>query len=433
MNLQHSPTAPGERPAVQTGSEIRLQRAWLVFARIAWVIAVGLFVVSLPSYYAYLHIPATSAYSAPQLLPSDVQVLHRLGLSLDFYAWFKISVYVIILLAFVLVGVVLFWRKSYDRLALLAALSLVLFPIAFSTEVVGTLPPAWTLPTECVEFLGNVCLGLFFLLFPSGRFVPRWTLWFAAVITFYWIFSNFFPDSPISNSWLFTLLFPGTVIGIIVLQVYRYRRVSTPLQRQQTKWVVFGIAFAFGPLVISLTLEYTLLSSLFSTSSLALALIQTPFDLLLLLFPLSLGFAILRNHLWDIDRLVNRTLVYSALTISLGLIYAGLVIGLQYLLRGLISQTNDIAIVASTLAIAALFQPLRRRIQQAIDRRFYRHKYDAARTLGAFSATLRNEVDLTTLKEHLVEVVQETMQPTSVSLWLRQSEPKKGPNKLEDF
>jgi hypothetical protein len=238
----------------------------------------------------------------------------------------------------------------------------------------------------------------------------------------YWTVSIFFPDSAAANSWLFFVLFPGATLSLIALQVYRYRRVSTPLQRQQTKWVVAGIAFTFGPLVIGLTLDYALLTQLFTQSALVSMLVQWFLDLLLLLFPLSLGFAILRYRLWDIGVLINRTLVYGALTITLGLIYTGLIIGLQALFRGFISQTSGVAIVISTLAIAALFQPLRRRLQHLIDRRFYRRKYDASRTLAAFSATLRNEVDLATLSEQLVSVVEETLQPVHVSLWLRQTQ-----------
>ncbi|HEY6286435.1 MAG TPA: hypothetical protein VIX20_12285 [Ktedonobacteraceae bacterium] len=140
---------------------------------------------------------------------------------------------------------------------------------------------------------------------------------------------------------------------------------------------------------------------------------------LTLLFPLSIGMAMLRSRLWDIDRLINRTLVYVTLTASLALVYFGLIFALQYLLRGIIDQHNDVAIVVSTLAIAALFQPLRRRIQGIIDPRFYRRKYDAARTLAAFSATLRDEVDLSQLSEHLLNVVQETMQPARLAVVAR--------------
>jgi len=143
---------------------------------------------------------------------------------------------------------------------------------------------------------------------------------------------------------------------------------------------------------------------------------------LLLLIPLSIVFAILRARLWDIDILINRTLVYATLTATLALIYFGLIFGLQSLMRGLIGQAGDnpLVIVISTLAIAVLFQPLRHRLQRVIDRRFFRRKYDAAQTLAAFSATLRHEVDLEQLREELRGVVEETMQPAHVSLWLRQ-------------
>ena len=138
-------------------------------------------------------------------------------------------------------------------------------------------------------------------------------------------------------------------------------------------------------------------------------------------FPVSLAVAILRHRLFDIDIIINRTLVYGTLTALLALVYFGLVVVLQALTRvftGQVSQ-SPLIIVVSTLAIAALFQPLRKRTQGAIDRRFYRSKYDAARTLAAFSATLRSEVDPGQLSQHLLTVVQETMQPTHLSLWIR--------------
>jgi hypothetical protein len=141
---------------------------------------------------------------------------------------------------------------------------------------------------------------------------------------------------------------------------------------------------------------------------------------LLNLIPLTIGIAVLRYRLWDIDVLINRTLVYGTLTALLAFIYVGLVLTLQFLLRGLFNQTNTIVLVASTLAIAALFQPLRRRIQQVIDRRFFRRKYDAAQILAAFSARLRSrdDIDLSTLTDDLLAIVEETLQPAHVSLWL---------------
>ena len=191
--------------------------------------------------------------------------------------------------------------------------------------------------------------------------------------------------------------------------------------RQQTKWVVYGTSIAVVGEIGSRLLYLFVLVPFFHSTPLAVWIEIALITLSLLPLPLTIGLAILSARLWDIDVIINRTLVYGTLTASLALVYAGLVIGLQFLVRGLIG-VSQLAIVGSTLAITALFQPLRRRIQAVIDRRFYRHKYDAARTLAAFSATLRNEVDLDQLREHLLAVVQETMQPAHVSLWLRPPE-----------
>ena len=215
------------------------------------------------------------------------------------------------------------------------------------------------------------------------------------------------------------LLLLGSTAGV---QVYRYLRVYNPVQRQQTKWLVY--AFSVIGVLLVLFLAIGGLVPAFNQPDSPYRLARATMTIIFfLLIPLSIGIAILRYRLWDIDVIINRTLVYGMLTAMLALVYAGLVIALQFLLHGLTGQAaeNPLAVVASTLVIAALFNPLRRRIQTFIDRRFYRRKYDAARTLEAFSATLRNEVDLNRLSEQLVAVVQETMQPAHVSLWLRQS------------
>jgi hypothetical protein len=216
-----------------------------------------------------------------------------------------------------------------------------------------------------------------------------------------------------------------TVVSIIFSQIYRYIRVSTRDERQQTKWVVSGIIIVligvfvvlpiFGNFFPILNQPNIPISQIFGVLG---------YPLVLLLIPITVGNAILRYRLYDIDRIINRTLVYGILTIILTLVYFGLIFALQYLLSGTLSRNNDVAIVVSTLTIYAIFQPLRRRIQRIIDRRFYRSKYDAAKIIANFSSTLREEVDLDILSKHLVSVVQETMQPAHVSLWLRKPERK---------
>jgi asparagine N-glycosylation enzyme membrane subunit Stt3 len=200
-------------------------------------------------------------------------------------------------------------------------------------------------------------------------------------------------------------------IAALVSLVLRFIR-AKERERQQIKWLTYGTAL----------MAMLIISSIFVLNDPNIPIYVLIFDLAIMLLPLSIGISILRNQLYDIDRLFNRTLVYGSLSVLLALIYFGCVVLLQNLVNGLTGQVGQspILIVGSTLAIAALFQPLRRRIQRIIDRRFYRRKYDTAHTLAAFSATLRNEVDLSELSEHLMAVVQETMQPTQVALWLRQ-------------
>ena len=207
----------------------------------------------------------------------------------------------------------------------------------------------------------------------------------------------------------------ATAVACIVSVIVRFRRAKGD-ERQQLKWLAYGTSMSL--LIILIIIVY-----MFTNVDIG-PLSGVLFYLPLLIISISAGIAIMRYRLYNIDILINRTLVYGVLTGLLALIYFGLVFILQSLVRALTGQISQtpIVIVGSTLVIAALFQPLRRRIQQVIDRRFYRRKYDAAKTVEAFSATLRNELDLSQLREHLITVVQETVQPTHVSLWLRKPE-----------
>ena len=219
-----------------------------------------------------------------------------------------------------------------------------------------------------------------------------------------------------------SLLFFLGVVAVVVSLILRYRAAHTR-ERQQMKWLIWvtGMVSMAGFLFfVFATLAPNDVVSAVYGSPLGLGAIFLLYSLINTFPAIGIGLAILRHQLWEIDIIINRTLVYGSLTALLALLYFGLIFVLQSLLRGILAQTNDVAIVVSTLTIAGLFQPLRGRIQSLIDRRFYRSKYDATQTLAAFNATLRNEVDLTQMSEHLLVVIQETMQPAHLSLWLRQ-------------
>ncbi len=201
-------------------------------------------------------------------------------------------------------------------------------------------------------------------------------------------------------------------LAAVVSLFARFRRARGE-ERQQIKWFAYAAA---------LTLFWTFLVEGIPDSSRAFEAVTAVVGVLVIpSIPIAAGVAIFRYRLYDIDRIINRTLVYAALTSVLVAVYVGGVVLLQTLFRSLTGGESTLAVVASTLVIAALFSPLRRGIQTFIDRRFYRNRYDAAKTLEGFSAKLRNETDLGNLSEDLVAVVRETMQPAHVSLWLRRS------------
>jgi len=436
--------APAEKtqPAVSRSfTDTRLQGYRLVIVRLLClslsIVSVGLVLANIPSYFASLHLLCTGT-AAPcstsgQLAPADLQRLQALGLSIDFFATYIIVLTSLFALGYWLVAALLFWRTSDNPLALLAAVTLSTFPIAFNTDPTGTLSSSWSVLAHVISLLGNVCIVLFFYVFPGGHFVPRWTRWVLIPTLAYGGFNEFFPQSPFNPFFRFPLLDSVTFLvvigGMLVVQIYRYRRVSTPTQRQQTKWVVYGVTLGVGGFVLLILLR-DFFPSLSPTGSLADLIARAAMNGLVLLLPFSIGVAVWRSRLWEIDRIINQTLVYATLTVTLALVYAALIIGLPLLVHELTGQiaNSPLILVGSTLAIAALFQPLRKRIQQVIDRRFYRRKYDAARTLVAFSATLRSEVDLHELSEQILAVVQETMQPAHISLWLRHPEPSRERN-----
>jgi hypothetical protein len=394
---------------------------WLPFARVAWVAvavaALGGFVTSVPLRYAELAHPAVAVRVA----------LAELGLSASAYALYNVALDTIFVSVFAVVGTVIFWRRSDDPVALLVATMLVVWaPLNGLFLPTPVTIESYPVLERTLTYIGYIAWMLFFYLFPSGHFVPRWTRWLALIYgVFFFGLWNFTPFGPLS--WP-PPLFIAAVLAVWgsfpMAQIYRYIRVSDPVGRQQTKWVVFGVAVAIvGTLATIFTVEAAV--DLPPTDVGQRMLSKLLMDASGLMIPLSIGVAVLRSRLFDIDVVINRTLVYGSLTIMLLLVYFGGVTATQALFSALTGQQElpQLAVVVSTLAIAALFDPLRRRVQSFIDRRFYRRKYDAAKTLEAFSWKLRDETDLDALSDDLISVVTETMQPEHASLWLRPGTP----------
>lgn len=423
-------TVSPERPYV---AETHAYGRWLALARVMWVstvvLALSIFCASLPAYFIQLQticVSATCVYSYGQLTPGTAQALQNLGLSTVGYAASILALAIVSALVSFVVAGVLFWRRSADWMVMFVSLFLVTFAVNFSAQglLAANQHTAWNVPLTMVTLLGWTLFNLLWYLFPNGRFVPRWTRPLAVFAVGMSVFLNAYPTVFFSlPSWVAAALFSGIGVSGVVAQIYRYRRVSGPVQRQQTKWVVFGIA-ATAVVILGRLVPLLIFPSLSASNSLYFLVSTYAYPVGLLLIPLSLGIAILRYRLWDIDTIINRALVYGGLSLLLVAVYLVLIVGLESLVGLVGGQTSQpVVIVVSTLVIAALFQPLRTRIQSTIDRRFYRRKYDAAKTLAGYSATLQSQVDLKEIHDQLLAVVQETMQPTSVSLWLRQPRP----------
>jgi hypothetical protein len=272
------------------------------------------------------------------------------------------------------------------------------------------------------------CAGFILLLTPTGRLPsPRWRWWarIVAAAAVLWLVGSIVAPTPLQPEYpevanplevpalavpLALLVFAALVVLVSLIVgavslLLRYRR-ARGVERLQLRWLIWGAVVASLALVVAIA--SLLVNEDFTVLNVALGVSAA-------MFPLATGAAILRYRLYDLDRIISRTLAYALLTILLGLGYAAVVLGLGRLLPG----SSSLAVAAATLAVAAVFQPARRRVQELVDRRFNRRRYDAARTVEAFAARLRDQVDLDALHGELLAVVAQTMQPATASLWLR--------------
>jgi hypothetical protein len=439
------PVAASGAPDGDGGSKVETLQGWLRAApswagtarrldrwHIGWLLVALLLVaitcVSIPAFYVgLLRPPAATTHAA----------LRPLHVSAGAFAAVNIGLGLLASLACWTIALIMLVRSGRHRSVTLMAVMLVAFGGALpgAAYAIAAQIPIWSVPYAVPQqALGWFSALLFASVFPDGRFVPPWTrlyLYGAAV----WVGSFFLVAPRLSVQHTARWIVLGLTIWAawfaagLFAQGFRYARVATLTQRQQTKWVVVGFSVAMIGALVAVGL-YVLLA-LIRNPPTALVLIHLASIPLLTLgalgVPISVAIAVTRYQLFDIDFIIQRTLVYGTLSAALVLVSAVCVVVARTLVGALggslaVSGLDAPAAVAfSTLAVSALIQPLRRRVQTGIDQRFYRRKYDAERTLAEFAARLRTEFDLEQVEQSLVDVVERTMEPAHVSLWVRPS------------
>ena len=355
-----------------------------------------------------------------------------------YYYWLETSM---VAVGYSTVGAIVASRLPESPIGwLFCAIGLIFGVSHFSAEYAAyaLLAPSRSLPageafawlTSWVWVFGLGLIVYLDLLFPNGRLPStrwRWFAWFTAIVLLpAAILGALSPGLILSSALINPLGVEGLPNVSRAIEAFMYAlivvgassmlarlRYAGRIERQQIEWFAYATAVAISGVI----LKNTVYPAVGLTWVWWVGLVLTTVGVVS--SPVAMGIAIFRYRLYQIDLIINRTLVYGSLTAVLACVYLGGVVFLQYAFRALSGEGSQLAVVASTLIIAALFIPLRRRIQSFIDRRFYRRKYDARKTLEAFSAQLRNETDLDAISDDLVGVVRETIQPAHVSLWLR--------------
>jgi signal transduction histidine kinase len=404
----------------------------LLAARIAWITATILimmvYVAAVPVAYAKYQTVCEAGTECGSywwyLAPKDVIALRELGLSVGFYASYTLVVEVFYALGFWAVGALIFWRKSDNWVTLFVSLMLVTFGATNLIELALETNPLGG-PGTVLLFFGYISFFVAFYLFPDGRFVPRWTRWLVIVWVWYigssFVLSEDFLFNPGAWPPVLRLLLAVGLLGTIVLaQVYRYLRVSGPIEHQQTKWIVFGLTAAIAGFTLvnvpSVIFPEELLQP--GVPNLLYPLVNlTLTNISLLLIPLSIGVAILRYRLWDIDLIINRTLVYGALTACVVGLYVLVVGGLGTLFH---DEGNLAASLVAAGVVAVLFAPLRNRLQRGVNRLMYGERDDPYAVLSRLGRRLETTVAPEAALETVAESVSQALKLPYTAIELRQ-------------
>ena len=410
-----SPTMPLSSHAVaQTwlyGKRLLVVRLlWLGIAAVAFVLCA----LGIPIHFESLRTICLAAqcHVIEQLTPENFQILHDAGFSLDFYATYVVIFQISCALIWFLVGLVIFWRKPDNWMALFVALFLVTYAAGISGTVdpLATFSPVWQWPVQSLGVLSTTSFGLFFYLFPDGRFTPRWTrwladLWIATQVIFLLFLSFLFPTVQLGLTAFsplpWNILFFGFIGSMLFAQVYRYRWVSDSVQRRQTKWVIFGVSFSL-PGWVAVVILSTFAQAHSNTGTHPFFFGGIIGYLCQLLIPLSIAIAVLRSQLFDINVLIRRTLVYGTLTVCVVATYMTLVIGLGTVFR---SSENVFISLFATALVAVLFQPLREWLQRRVNRLMYGERDVPYQVISRLGQRLEATLEPSAILPMIVETV----------------------------
>jgi signal transduction histidine kinase len=417
-----------------TGSTL-LKNGWLILARAVQVLilclTVGVFIVSIPVNYEQRMRVCEAEPCPPGVLTSEsLQVLAGIGLSLDGFVKITIALDILVALVYTGCAVFIFIRKPNDALTIFVTIMLTTFGAATFTGAAGgltVLQPQLRFIPITLEMIGNCGIIAFLFIFPSGRFTPRWTAALLAVWILFQLPRYYFPASPLnlqnSNPFLYNGLFIGGVLISLASQIYRYRRVSQPIERQQTKWVVYGLAVGVGVYLLTRFLGLTLTDPLGSDLPISLGFfVASIFSMLLV--PLSIGVAVLRYRLWAINPIINRTLVYGALSACTMALYV-FAVGLFANLFQNVTLNFMVAFIA-TGVIAIIFEPLRERFQRSVNRIMYGERDDPATVLARLSQRLDSSLAVDSTLPTIVETVAQALRLpyAAISLYSSSGEPR---------
>jgi signal transduction histidine kinase len=426
VNQRAASLVTAVRPAQTTNSVVRLDGHVAFVARTCWaataILVLAFVGLSIPAGLVYYGTVCTGVQCGPRLSSAGILALQEMGLSPDGYAAYLVALDTLLAVTCAGVGALLVWRLPREPLALLSAVMLLMFGgVTFSASSQAlAAQPTWQWPAAGAGYVGAVSFLAFLYVFPDGRFVPNWARWallaWAVAELPVHLFAPLLrgtvvdPESFPFYTWLL-LGFLGSGLGALV---YRYRRVATRAQRQQTKWVVLGTGLAMAGFLGLIVLGVALGPAARERPPGSLVA-QTGFRVVILLIPLSIAAAALRFRLWDVDPLINRTLVYGVLTVSVVGLYVGLVSYLGLVFR---SQGNPLISLAATGLVAVLFQPLREQLQRLVNRVLYGERDDPYVVLSRLGRRLEGTLAPDTVLPTIVRTVAEALRLPSAELAL---------------